>query len=195
MEHGQNWRTWPVIDGQWKALHDPYAHALTVIQEPHRLAHDGMMFSTTGKLTGLANAGVQDILIQTNGTHMHLHKVSFAFGRGDIDIASYEGGNIAAGTPLVNQNTNRNSSNTSGASISYSPAITTTGTLIHQRWVPPTAAGTGPRPGAGLSDLANDEEWILAPNTSYLIRLTNNSGALINLGFDFLWYEVTYIDS
>ena len=76
--------------------------------------------------------------------------------------------------------------------MSYGPTITTTGVLIHTKWFEPTAAGVGPKPGVGLSDLANGEEWILKPNTSYLIRVTNNSGATIDLSFDFLWYEVSY---
>jgi len=196
MTHGKNWTTDPpFVSGEFLRLYDPYTHSLTVIQEPHRLAHDGMVFNVTGKLTGLIDTGTQDLLIQTGGAYMHLHRFLIALGAGDIDIVTYEGTtHSSAGTPLVVHNTNRNSTNASLASLSYTPTVTTTGTLVHRKWIVPTATGIGPRPDTGISDLANGEEWILKPQTSYLIRITNNSGGTISLAFDFLWYEVSYVE-
>ena len=34
------------------------------------------------------------------------------------------------------------------------------------------------------------EEWILAPSTKYLFRITNNSGGILDLSYEFVWYEI-----
>ena len=196
MGHGNDWKTFPVIDQQWLRLHDKYSHALTVIQEPHRIAHDGMMFSVTGKAVGLADAGTYEFVMQTGAfNYPHLNKMRLTFGSGDIDIHSYSGCTFSsAGTPLVPQNTNRNSSNTPTMAVSYTPTLITDGTKIHQLWVPPTASGVG-MSQSGISNVEAGEEWILAPNTSYLFRITNNSGSTIDLAYDFIWYELSYVAS
>ena len=192
MAHGSNWREFPVIDNQWVRLQDPYVHALTVIQEPHRMAHDGMMFNITGKRTGLVTTGTHEMVFQTGDCYPHLNKQRISVGAGDITIQGYEGATFSsAGTPLVPQNSNRNSSNTPCMAVSYTPTLTTDGVLIHTTWVPPTASGVG-QTQSGMANVDAGEEWILKPNTNYLFRITNSSGSTIDLSFDLLWYEASY---
>jgi len=194
MAHGNNFRGgW--LPGWVERLYDPFTHSITVIQEPHRMAHDGMMFSVTGKALGLADAASYEFLIQTSTAYLHLSKMRVSLGAGDVDIRAYEGATFSsAGTPLVIQNTNRNSSNTSPSSWSYTPTLTADGVLIHRIWAVPQGTGIGQTP-QGLANIEAGEEWILSPNTSYMFRITNNSGGPITLSYDFLWYEATYIDN
>ena len=123
---------------------------------------------------------------------MHLNKMRISLGAGDVDILAYEGCTFSsAGTPLVKQNTNRNSSNASLADMSYTPTLTADGVLIHRIWAVPQGTGVGQSP-QGLSNVDAGEEWILSPNTSYLFSITNNSGGPITVSYDFLWYEISY---
>ena len=69
--------------------------------------------------------------------------------------------------------------------------MTDVGDLLHTTWAVPTSTGVG-QTHSGLANLDQGEEWILKPNTLYLVRITNNSGSVIDMSFDMLWYELTY---
>jgi len=172
---------------------DPLHHAHTTIDVTHRVAHDGFMHHASGKVTGMVADNVDDFLITTPaGVYPHLQRVNFDFGDGDIDIQTYHSSTTSApGTTLANLNTNRNSSKTAGAVLSFGPTVTGIGTLMHTAWAPPTATGNG-QSAAGISDIENGEEWILAPSSKYIIRVTNGSGSEIEYRYEFLWYELDF---
>ena len=44
---------------------DPYSHAVTVLQEPHRMAHDGFMYHVSGRITGVANGASVAVMMRT----------------------------------------------------------------------------------------------------------------------------------
>jgi len=170
---------------------DLYANAYTVIQEPHRMSHDGFVFHSSGKNTGLANAATADFLMSVPaGVYPHVQRVRLDLEDGDVDLAMYEGVTTSAdGGVITPFNTNRNSSNTSGAILTGTPTVTDLGTLFHRHWIPPTATGVGAK--AGIMDInAFGEEWLLAPSTKYLFRITNNSGGTIDYRWEFVWYEI-----
>jgi hypothetical protein len=174
---------------------DPFAHAVTVIQEQHRMGHDGFMFHSSGKVTGMIDANVDDFLLAVPAaTFPHLQRIRFTFGAGDIDLQSYEGTTTSAdGAAQSVLNTNRNSANTPDTVLTIGPTVSTPGTLVHTAWAAPTATGTGlSAEGAGAVEAG--EEWVLTPSTKYLFRITNNSGATIDYRWEFLWYEVGYDD-
>jgi hypothetical protein len=173
---------------------DQFAHAVTTIEELHRLTHDGMVYHTSAKVLSLADAGVYDILIAVPaGTFPHFQRLQLTVGRGDVDIDMYEGTTTSAdGTVVGSFNVNRNSTNTASTVTSHTPTITGDGTQIHTQWLAPTATGVGGSVPAGIVGETNGEEWVLKPNTKYLIRVTNNSGATINFRYEMLFYEISY---
>lgn len=173
--------------------YDPLVHAVTVIDSPHRMAHDGFMYHTSGKVTGIANGASVEVLMVTPADLMpHFNRALFSFSRGDWDIDTFEDVVVSAeGTLITNvYNTNRNSSNTPGLMIFNTPTVTGDGTQLHKLWAVPT--GTGQGNTIGLSDVKNGEEWILKPSTIYMVRLTNNSGGNATMSYEFLWYELDY---
>jgi hypothetical protein len=172
---------------------DPFVHAITVISEPHRLGHDGFVYHASGKVTGMVDANVDEFLLAVPAaTFPHIQRVRFSFGGGDVDIETYEGATTSDdGVALSELNTNRNSSNTPSTVLTFGPTVTDDGTLIHTAWAPPTAAGIG-LSSEGSGNVDAGEEWILAPSTKYLVRLTNNSGATIDYRWEFFWYEIGY---
>jgi hypothetical protein len=186
------------VDGHPEELYkfDPFVHAVTVISEPHRMGHDGFMYHTTVKKTGILNAGVEEFLLKVPAaTFPHLNRIRLNVGAGDIDVVLFEGTTVSAdGAPVVVQNTNRNSANTPDVTLFDGPTITLAGTAIHSHWIPPTGAGIG-MTSDGVSNAVAGEEWVLAPSTNYLIRITNNSGATITAWTELLWYEIGYTDN
>lgn len=176
-----------------KRKFDSYVHAVTVISEPHRLSHDGMVFHASGKQLALANAASAEFaMVVPAGSYPHVQRVRLDLERGDIDLLMYEGATLSDnGTPIPTRNVNRNSPNTSLVPIFGAPTITDDGTLFHTHWVPPTGSGVGS--SEGIMDVsAFGEEWILAPSTNYMWRITNNSGGTLDFRYEFVWYEVGY---
>ena len=175
---------------------DPITHSITMIEEQHRLIHDGMYFSTSGKQTAWADATTREFLIvPPAGCYPHVQVMLLTFGRGDIDFVAYEGPNITDnGTALTARNVNRNSTNTPDLALYATPTTTDDGVMEFQLWVPPTATGNG-QSANGISGVGQGSEWVLKPETPWLVRLTNNSGATIDWSYEFSWYEVSYEDN
>lgn len=172
---------------------DQYTGALTVIAETHRMTHEGFVFHADRKVTGLADAGTDDMLIAVPAaTFPHMHRIRINTGKGDIDITLYEGTTTSAdGTAVTSFVTNRNSANTPDVVITHTPTVTGVGTAIHSAWIPPTATGVG-QSAEGVRGAEQGEEWLLKPSTKYLLRVTNNSGSTIDLWVELLWYEIGY---
>jgi len=170
---------------------DPVTHSLSVTDQVHRMNHLGMMFHASGKVTGMVDTNVDEFMFITGAKAVHFQRLHFDFGRGDIDILSYEdtlvSGNGSDLTSLI-FNQNRESTTTPLLAMYGAPTVTDVGTLLHTSWIPPTGTGTG-QSADGISGGGNGEEWLLKPNSKYLIRITNNSGATIDYRWEIVFYE------
>jgi len=191
-----NYRNHDQERGESVRQFDPLVHAITIIQEQHRMVHDGFMFQTSGKQTGWLDAADKLFLITTPALSFpHIQVMRLNFGRGDIDFEAFEGATTSAdGAALTLQNVNRNSSNTPNIVLTAEPTVTDDGTSIFTLWVPPTSAGVG-NSANGVEGIGQGSEWVLKPSTKYLIRLTNNSGSTIDWSYEFAWYEIGYEDN
>jgi hypothetical protein len=169
-------------------VYDAYAHATTVIQEQHRLIHDGMMFHASGRAVDVGVGANYDVLINVPaGLYPHMQKLLWTLESGPCDLKVYEGATTSAdGTTITAFNLNRISSITPDLVGTHTPTVTGVGTLIHDRYVATAGKDTG------LVAVTAGEEWILQPDTKYLIRLTNNTGSILDLGFEMSWYELSY---
>ena len=194
MAHGSNWRTFPGYLPNWLVrVMDAVVHAITVETVLHRLTHDGMVFSSTGKNTGLANAGVADFLFVTGDLPVHLNKATLFPGDGDVDFVAYENtvtSNDGGAVPVLN--VNRDSSNLPKVKLYGAPAVTSVGDLIHTTWAVPTASSGANQ--QGVMNVSQGEEWVMSPNTKYLFRITNNSGGTISYAWDIVMLEPSYVD-
>ena len=181
------------IETLGREAYDPFAKALTTISSVHRGIHDGFVYHASGKVSGMIADEVDEFLLAVPAfCFPHFQRLQITAGRGDIDLLVYEGVTTSAdGTPIGTINTNRNSTNTACTIFSSTPTITDIGTLIHTQWIPPTATGVGQSP-SGIVGETNGEEWLLAQDTKYLIRMTNNSGATIAYRWEMLFYELDY---
>jgi hypothetical protein len=171
---------------------DNNSRCVSVIQEQHRLSHEGMVFHASGKVTGITNGSNQDFLLAVPaGVFPHLQRFNLHVGAGDIDVLIYED-TVTSDDGATNGelNVNRNSSITPSTVLTLGPTVTDIGTLLHTNWIPPTGAGVGAR--SGVLDVGNGEEWLLKPATKHLLRVTNNSGGSIDLRYEFVWYEIQW---
>ena len=173
---------------------DAFAHATTVIQEEHRLIHDGMYFSTNYGFTSLANGANLDILIAVPANSFpHLRAWAYSLEDGPCNFTLYEGTTTSDdGTALTSTNNNRNSTNAPNAVWTHTPTISGVGTaILENHYVPDPGGGfLSGSPGTNFSDVS--EEWILKPSTKYLLRLTNNSGGAIDGSVYIVHYELGY---
>ena len=170
---------------------DKFANAFTVMTEPHRMCHDGFMFHTSGRANGIANdASVDFIMVVPADCYPHVQRLSLDLEAGDVDFLMYENTVVSnPGSPLPRINTNRNSSIMPAAQPYGAPTITADGDLFHTRWAPPTGTGVGA--AIGILDVTIfGEEWILAPSKTYMFRITNRTGAVLDLAYEFVWYEI-----
>jgi len=174
------------VDDERRRSYDPYAHAFTVIEEEHRLVHDGAAFQGDVIQTGLASAGVGNILVVTGAKAAHVRACDVALGNLPCQVDMYEGTTTSAdGTAVPTLiNCNRVSTDSPLAAMYYAATVTDNGTKIATTLVPTSAKD------AGTIQSSFGEEIILKPNTKYLLTVTNNSGGPIDWGFKCFFYEV-----
>jgi hypothetical protein len=160
------------------------------------MLHDGMGFTFTEIWTGQLAGTARDYLITTGvDARPHFRKLEFSLEDGPVLFQVFEDTVVSAeGTPITTiYNNNRNSSYIMPATMHLNPTVTDVGTQIHvhKQW----AVASGP-PGqasqAGAQDIG--EEWILKPETRYLIRLTNLSAITVEGHAHFFGYHPSYVD-
>lgn len=169
------------------APYDETTGAALVIDTVHHEVHEGEMFHASHTNGSVSNGASLDVLLVTGAT-VETHVSWEVFAGGQVTVYLYEGATTsAAGTAVVAYNMKRDSLNTPEATVTHTPTVTATGTtaLINGRILP---GGTSPttRVGGGIRSGA---EWILAPETQYLLRVTNTSGGTIAVNVGLEWYE------
>jgi hypothetical protein len=157
---------------------------ITVDVNHHRLHEGNAFFIYENRLNGsqlLDNASIDIVIASASGVPMHM--TIGAFCGGDAEFYLFEGTTATGGTSKVAKNRNRTSLKTSSTAALLDPTISVLGTELFAELLPggvkKAAAGGG---GEAL-------EYILAPLTNYLIRVTNISGASQNATLTLEWYE------
>ena len=150
----------------------------------HRL-HEGRAFIAwniypdSAKLAAGAHADI--VLAAGPGTIPH---VTIAMeSSGDADFFIYEGTTTTGGTAFTPVRRNRNIAATSNVAMVTNPTVNTLGTLINRQFV---TGGTGKKSSGGGAETL---EYVLAPLTNYLFRLTNVNGTAHTALLELEWYE------
>ena len=163
---------------------DPSGGALDVIDHLHYETHEGDVYYFAHLYESVANNETADMYI--NVGDIPLHTTLRVNTGGTTFVNVYEGTTLSAsGDDVVPQNKNRLFPNTNEFTVQADPTIDDLGTPM----------GTGEMlPGGSAGQKAgssNDErdEWVLAPNTTYLLRVTNKSGGAIHISISSSVYE------
>lgn len=168
-------------------LFDEEVGGLIITDSVHNEVHEGMMFQASYRspdASDVADNGTLDLLVRVGADNIH---TAFEFvAGGDAEHAIYEGTTVTDsnfGTALSENNMNRGSIITTDVQVTHTPTINSIGTLLHNMFLP---GGTG---GQALgASIRTGTEWILAANTTYLLRLINRAGTAQPLCIVLQWY-------
>ena len=182
-----NFRDSPADEEQFKF--DPYTHAVTVIDENHRMIHDGFFYEVQQSDAALGNGGDIEILFDVPADSFpHLQEIELSTDAGPIGFDFFEGTTTSAqGTAFGIVNKNRNSSNVAATVVTLAPTITDDGTQLKTSQIPSASV-------AELFSQSKGGEWVLKPSTQYLVRITNSSGGTASINITINFYEVGYVN-
>ena len=174
-------------------VYDTVSHAITVIDEAHKMIHEGFMYKAWHKFTAVADAASVYLHLKNPAdTYPHLHDFAVVAGGGDVDVEVFETPTTSAdGTELVERSLNRNGTvDAAGLQPFHTPTVSADGTQLRSSWIPPTASGTGNTDSGAIENA--EYEMVLKPSTNYLIKITNNSGGAIDIHTRMYWYETNF---
>lgn len=156
------------------------------VSKAHNLVHDGSLFEVSHIFTSIANSTFGAILIETGANELHGAFVAAVEGASFVYV--HENPVVSTtGTTLAPVTFNRMTSPTYLTTFSFDNVFSTVGSILSETFVP---AGLKSKVSGGASaGLLGDTEWIFAPNTSYLLRVFNDSGSNEILSIDGIFYE------
>ena len=151
----------------------------------HQRLHEGGSFVAYYVQNGgtpLADgASINIVLAAGPGTTPHMTVGSFCGG--DSEFFLFEGATSTGGTSFTPVRRNRTIATTSNVAMVINPTVTGTGTELFEEFIP---GGAKKRAAGGSGDSL---EYVLAPLTNYLVRLTNMSGSAQIAELVLEWYE------
>lgn len=165
---------------------DELTGAALVIDTVHHEAHEGEMFHADQVWSSVSNGAAVEMAVAMDTTH-DAHLTFDVVAGGQVLVQMWEAPTYAGlGTAVPAWNMNRTVTNTATARIYAAPSITATGAItLVQRILP---GGTSPQTRVG-GGLRQGTEWILAPDTVYMMRITNQSGSAVPINVATEWYE------
>lgn len=167
------------------AVVDEASAALVGIDYIHHQIHDGCFFEVDAANATVADNGTVITAI-TTPADMNSHlRWRLATG-GDAQVEFLEGSTITGGTTKTANNRNRASTNVPASVFTLDPTVTIDGTTLSGPVFLP--GGTIIVSGGATQD--SFIEWVLQPSTTYVLRITNISGASQPISVAFDWYEV-----
>ena len=163
--------------------------AIRTIETEHAYIHEGIFFESYNKFTLAAGATKVITIKPATGTYLHYRPTNLVTSADKVTIEFYEGATLTAatGTAVTPSNHNRNSTLTSKVTLLDAPTVTANGTKFAQVYIPGATGTGGTRTGQSAG--TSGSEWVLKPNTVYLIRVTNGSSGSNDIQVNFQWYE------
>ena len=155
------------------------------INLPHHEVHEGNTFQSWVYTGTVANNNTLDLVIVTTGTSKVAHLTWVANAGGDALTLFYEGVSGTFNSSAPNFNLRRDSIIASPISVFHYPTITWTGLLLNTSLIPGGSGGATPGGTARA-----ETEWLIAPNTKYLLRAQNIAGTSQPVNITIQWYQL-----
>ncbi len=180
-------------NGAWEAPvvslapFDDATGAAIVIDTIHHEVHEGEMWHGERTVTGVSDAASLNYVLHTGGA-VDAHVVFEILASGLVTVSLFESPTVASlGTAMSTYNMNRLMTTTANSQLYHTSVVTSTGSvaLVNSRILPGGNSATT-RVGGGVRQ---GTEWILAPGTNYLLRITNLSGSSASINTVVEWYE------
>ena len=157
----------------------------------HHEVHDGNTYQACQKSADgspIADDANYDMLLITGGA-AEPHLVFSAACGGTAEVLLYKDTTVSANGALIATQNMRQALHgiKINTMLAYTtPTITLVGTQIHIQLLP---GGSGPGQGVSGGVVRQETEWELAPNTQYMIRVTNRAGSAQPVSIVAQWYE------
>ena len=159
----------------------------TSIPELNSGVHEGVAYSISGYNSGLANNGTVVFFGMTGTKEVHFLALEFTSNIGGWLIELYEAPTVTTnGTLQTPVNLNFESTNTNGMTVYAGGTVSANGTIKITKHIHPL--------GSGSNAIASTEQSIksgviLKKNTTYMFKITNNSGASSPYEITLQWIE------
>jgi hypothetical protein len=167
-----------------KELKADVSSELIIISHTHSKVHEGKFFKASKFAAGVADTGTITLLLETGTKTVHTYITAASTGDATLDIT--EGVTATAGTAITIQNYNCTSTNTPESIVSHTPTGVSGGTAFDGKELIPGGKNTG----SGGSGQFGTEQAVFAPNTKYLITMTNIAGNAQTMSLSLSFYEV-----
>jgi hypothetical protein len=160
-------------------------NGIIVVDVNHHRLHEGRAFIAWNIHPDSAKlaAGSSADIVLAAGPGIIPHVTIAMESSGDADFFVYEGTSTTGGTAFTPVRRNRNIASISNVAMVTNPTVNTVGTLINQQFI---TGGTGKKSSGGAS---GSLEYVLAPLTNYLFRLTNVNSTAHTALIELEWYE------
>ncbi len=163
---------------------DDITGALQVIDTFHHEIHEGETFIASHLDINLADNGTLILHLAPGPTFSHL-VFSGACG-GDATVELMENPTITGGAAVNERNMKRTAAEPGDTVVLEDPTINNPGTMILDALI---AGGTGGNAAGGFLGLREQSEFILDPDKTYAVRLTNIAGNTKAASLIVQWYE------
>jgi len=165
---------------------DGSTKTIITIDYAHHEVHGGSSFTTSD----VVNVDTTTVkwMITTSSSSAHAHFQPIVECTGEMYEVFTEGADRTDGTLLTEVNRERNSSKTSGLTISRTPTGGTTDGATTLRTLRVGSTGVGSKTVASGGSRANSE-FVLKPSTKYILSITTYANVYVSLHLD--WYEHT----
>lgn len=151
---------------------DRVTNALISIDTVHARVHEGVLYVANRYSASLADDASITLLLRPNGAYVHLRAVGVCGG--DAELFLSEGPTVSGnGTEVSTFNKNRVSANVATMEVFHTPTLSADGTELLTQLL---AGGSGIFLSPGAQS-GFEQEWVLDPDTDYVVRLTNVSGS------------------
>lgn len=171
--------------GSYPLTIDKTTLAIAMIDYPHKEIHSGSHFSYDNYLS-IAKAETKYVLLITPNTTKYSHVfVDVDVTAGELEYSFIENSTITLnGTQVTIYNNHRVLTTTSGTVVFINPTVTEGTTVLRKKYFGATKSNGG---GASRNEL----EFVLKPNTNYLLKLSEQNIAACKANFIIQWYEHT----
>ena len=151
-------------------------NGIKTISEPEAKLYQGKTFHGYAEMT-VSGSETAYLAMTTGSVITTLDIQNFTLENDILKIELFEDAEITGGTPISLVNMDRNSSNTSSASVVKSPTVNSEGTLIDKS----TAGSSTPASTTISTIIGGYLPWRLKPNTTYLLKFINDGSSDIDV--------------
>ena len=179
-----------IVGGGRRAL-DEVTQKPILIDFVHHEVHEGNTFQASQKTADaspIADDASYDMLIIT-GNEAEAHLVFGAAAGGTAEVILYKNTTVSdngAQIAVQNMRQSLHGVNLNTVLVYTTPTITLVGNQMNIQLLP---GGSGPGQGTSGGTVREGTEWVLQPNTNYLVRVTNRSGNAQPISIMTQWYE------